>query len=207
MFAEGFAVRRPRERAASSSPTGRSSTRTYNVHHCGRAERLRLRRPGRVSRADRGARSSPAPERKFVYAYWPEFDALSHRHGVGSAEVRAHFDGAGCRLRRAAGAPGGHRHDARTDRRPRLHRLPAGGIHRAARRARGACCASRSAASGASRSATCRSRSASSRRRQRILRRSRGRPPEPGAAGRGLVRHRPRRIRVSRSESATWRLS
>jgi arylsulfatase A-like enzyme len=32
------------------------------------------------------------PGRKLVYAYWWEFDALSHRHGVASAEVRAHFD-------------------------------------------------------------------------------------------------------------------
>jgi len=26
------------------------------------------------------------------YAYWPEFDALAHRHGVASAEARAHFE-------------------------------------------------------------------------------------------------------------------
>src|SRR5262249_19622249 len=32
------------------------------------------------------------PERKFIYAYWPKFDTLSHQHGVGSPEVRAHFD-------------------------------------------------------------------------------------------------------------------
>jgi arylsulfatase A-like enzyme len=31
------------------------------------------------------------PDPKFVYAYWPEFDALSHRYGVGSNEARAHF--------------------------------------------------------------------------------------------------------------------
>jgi len=29
--------------------------------------------------------------RKFVYAYWPELDALAHRHGVASAPVTAHF--------------------------------------------------------------------------------------------------------------------
>jgi hypothetical protein len=30
-------------------------------------------------------------ERKYVYAYWPEFDSLAHAHGVGSAPVAAHF--------------------------------------------------------------------------------------------------------------------
>ncbi len=29
--------------------------------------------------------------RKFVYAYWPELDALAHQHGVESDEVAAHF--------------------------------------------------------------------------------------------------------------------
>ena len=31
-------------------------------------------------------------ERQFIYAYWPAFDALAHRYGVASPEVRAHFD-------------------------------------------------------------------------------------------------------------------
>jgi arylsulfatase A-like enzyme len=31
------------------------------------------------------------PDPKYIYAYWPEFDALSHRFGNGSAETRAHF--------------------------------------------------------------------------------------------------------------------
>ena len=30
-------------------------------------------------------------ERSYIYAYWPEFDALSHAHGVGSAAVAAHL--------------------------------------------------------------------------------------------------------------------
>ena len=30
-------------------------------------------------------------ERKYVYAYWPEFDSLAHAHGVGSRPVAAHF--------------------------------------------------------------------------------------------------------------------
>jgi hypothetical protein len=62
----------------------------YNVHHCGSAERLAYDDlEGLLAQTAAAVRSGP--ERKFVYAYWPEFDALSHRHGVGSAEVRAHF--------------------------------------------------------------------------------------------------------------------
>jgi len=62
----------------------------YNLHHCGRAERLAYDDlAGFLEQTVRAVKSGP--ERKFVYAYWPEFDALSHQHGVGSAEVRAHF--------------------------------------------------------------------------------------------------------------------
>jgi len=62
----------------------------YNVHHCGRAERLAYDHlEGFVEQTVHAVKSGP--ERKFVYAYWPEFDALAHRHGVASAEVRAHF--------------------------------------------------------------------------------------------------------------------
>lgn len=63
---------------------------TYNLHHCGRAERLAYDKlEGLVEQTVAAVKSGPGP--KFVYAYWPEFDALSHRHGNGSAEVRAHF--------------------------------------------------------------------------------------------------------------------
>ncbi len=63
----------------------------YNLHHTRGAER----RPydnlaGFLDETANAVKSGP--ERKFVYAYWWEFDALSHRHGVGSPEVRAHFD-------------------------------------------------------------------------------------------------------------------
>ena len=62
----------------------------YNVHHCGRAERLAYDDlPGFLEQTVCAVKSGP--ERKFVYAYWPEFDALSHQHGVGSAAVGAHF--------------------------------------------------------------------------------------------------------------------
>ncbi len=30
-------------------------------------------------------------QRKYIYAYWPEFDGLAHEHGVGSNEVARHF--------------------------------------------------------------------------------------------------------------------
>jgi hypothetical protein len=64
---------------------------TYNRHHCGRAERRAYDSlAGLVEQTVAAVRSGP--ERKFVYAYWPEFDALAHRHGVASAAVRAHFD-------------------------------------------------------------------------------------------------------------------
>jgi hypothetical protein len=63
----------------------------YNAHHCGRAERLAYDDlQGLVDQTAAAVKSGA--ERKFVYAYWPEFDALSHQHGVASAQVRAHFD-------------------------------------------------------------------------------------------------------------------
>jgi len=63
---------------------------TYNLHHCGGAERRAYDRlDGLVAETVAAVKSSPEP--KFVYAYWPEFDALSHRHGNGSPEARAHF--------------------------------------------------------------------------------------------------------------------
>jgi hypothetical protein len=63
----------------------------YNVRHCGGAERLAYDDlPGFLEQIVRAVKSGP--ERKFIYAYWPQFDALSHQHGVGSAEVQAHFD-------------------------------------------------------------------------------------------------------------------
>jgi predicted AlkP superfamily pyrophosphatase or phosphodiesterase len=63
---------------------------TYNVFHCGRAERRAYANlEGFVEQTVAAVKSGP--QRKLVYAYWPDFDRLSHLHGVGSAEVRAHF--------------------------------------------------------------------------------------------------------------------
>jgi hypothetical protein len=62
----------------------------YNAHHCGRSERLAYDDlPGFLEQTVRAVKSGP--ERKLVYAYWPEFDSLAHQHGVGSAQVHAHF--------------------------------------------------------------------------------------------------------------------
>jgi hypothetical protein len=62
----------------------------YNVHHCGGAERLAYDDlEGFLAQTVAAVKSGP--QKKLVYAYWPDFDALSHQHGVGSAEVRAHF--------------------------------------------------------------------------------------------------------------------
>jgi hypothetical protein len=62
----------------------------YNVHHNGSAERRAYDDlAGFIEQTAEAVRSGP--ERKLVYAYWPDFDALAHRHGVGSAQVRAHF--------------------------------------------------------------------------------------------------------------------
>src|SRR5258706_1735879 len=64
---------------------------TYNAFHCGSAQRRSYGDlEGFVEQTAAAVRSGP--ERKFIYAYWPQFDSLSHQHGVGSPEVRAHFD-------------------------------------------------------------------------------------------------------------------
>jgi hypothetical protein len=78
----------------------------YNRFHCGRAER----RPytsldGFVSETEAAVKSGG--ERKFVYAYWPEYDSTSHPHGHESAAALAQlaaFDAAfGALLARLAG--------------------------------------------------------------------------------------------------------
>jgi Type I phosphodiesterase / nucleotide pyrophosphatase len=63
---------------------------TYNRHHCGRTERLAYDNlEGFLAQTVAAVKSGPA--RKLVYAYWPEFDALAHQHGVASEPVRAHY--------------------------------------------------------------------------------------------------------------------
>ena len=63
----------------------------YNRHHCGRAERRAYDNlQGLVDETLNAVNSGP--EKKFIYAYWPEFDTLAHRYGVESPEARAQFE-------------------------------------------------------------------------------------------------------------------
>ena len=62
----------------------------YNVHHCAGAERLPYDNLERfVGQVEAAVKSGP--QRKFVYAYWPEYDAISHRYGSLSAEAAREF--------------------------------------------------------------------------------------------------------------------
>jgi len=62
----------------------------YNVHHSGRAERRAYDNlAGFLDETVNAVKSGPG--RKLVYAYLWQLDALAHRHGVASAEVRDHF--------------------------------------------------------------------------------------------------------------------
>ncbi|HEX5093118.1 MAG TPA: alkaline phosphatase family protein, partial [Burkholderiales bacterium] len=63
---------------------------TYNLHHCAGAERRAYNTLAELVEEMVAAVKS-GPEAKYIYAYWPEFDGLSHRHGNASAEVRGHF--------------------------------------------------------------------------------------------------------------------
>ena len=63
----------------------------YNLRHCHGAERRAYETlDGLILEIEKAVKSGP--ERKFVYAYWPEFDALSHRYGSESAEAFAQFE-------------------------------------------------------------------------------------------------------------------
>ena len=58
----------------------------YNLYHCARAERRAYDSLERfVAEVEAAVKSGP--ERKFVYAYWPAYDATSHRYGSESAEA------------------------------------------------------------------------------------------------------------------------
>ncbi len=63
----------------------------YNLHHSGNAERRAYDDlDGLVAEVAAAVRSGA--ERKFIYAYWPEFDTQSHRHGVASEQARIEFE-------------------------------------------------------------------------------------------------------------------
>ena len=63
----------------------------YNLYHCAAAERRAYDTLERfVAEVEAAVKSGP--ERKFVYAYWPAYDATSHRYGSLSAEAAREFE-------------------------------------------------------------------------------------------------------------------
>ena len=63
----------------------------YNLYHCAAAERRAYDSLERFV-AEVVAAVKSGPERKFVYAYWPAYDAVSHRYGSLSAEAAREFE-------------------------------------------------------------------------------------------------------------------
>ena len=60
----------------------------YNVRHCRGAEVLAYQSVGElVSTVEKAVKSGG--ERKFIYAYWPDYDTASHQYGCESAEALA----------------------------------------------------------------------------------------------------------------------
>ncbi|HJY78876.1 MAG TPA: alkaline phosphatase family protein [Burkholderiales bacterium] len=63
----------------------------YNLYHCAAAERRAYDSLERfVAEVEAAVKSGP--ERKFIYAYWPAYDATSHRYGSLSAEAAREFE-------------------------------------------------------------------------------------------------------------------
>jgi hypothetical protein len=62
----------------------------YNTHHCRGAQRVAYETLDELVEQIEKAVKSGA-ERKFIYAYWPLYDMVSHRHGAGSAEAFEQF--------------------------------------------------------------------------------------------------------------------
>ena len=62
----------------------------YNRHHCGRAERRAYDDLDGLVRETEAAVKSGS-DRKFVYAYWPMYDTISHRHGAESEQAAQQF--------------------------------------------------------------------------------------------------------------------
>lgn len=62
----------------------------FNRSHSGRATSLAYENlDGMFDALQHLARDSS--QQKYVYAYWPDFDRLSHQHGNSSEQVRAHY--------------------------------------------------------------------------------------------------------------------
>jgi hypothetical protein len=63
----------------------------YNRVHCRGAERLAYGNADElVAQVERAVKASG--ERKFIYAYWPHFDAISHRFGCDSVQAAREFE-------------------------------------------------------------------------------------------------------------------
>jgi len=63
----------------------------YNLRHCRGAERVAYQTLDElVARVEAAVKSGG--ERKFIYAYWPLYDQVSHRYGSESAEAFAQFE-------------------------------------------------------------------------------------------------------------------
>ena len=62
----------------------------YNRRHCEGAERRAYQTVDELV-AEVEAAVKSGPERKFIYAYWPEYDAVSHRFGCESPQALARF--------------------------------------------------------------------------------------------------------------------
>jgi hypothetical protein len=63
----------------------------YNLSHCAGAERRAYDTLERfVDQVEAAVKSGP--ERKFVYAYWPDYDATSHRYGSEGPEAARELD-------------------------------------------------------------------------------------------------------------------
>jgi len=63
----------------------------YNVRHCEGAERHAYETlQGFVSEIEKAVKSGS--ERKFIYAYWPWYDTISHQRGSESAEAAAELE-------------------------------------------------------------------------------------------------------------------
>ena len=62
----------------------------YTLAHGATAKRHAYRSLGQCFERVRHILSS-STTRQYVYAYWPEFDSLSHACGIGSAQAAAHF--------------------------------------------------------------------------------------------------------------------
>jgi hypothetical protein len=63
----------------------------YNAHHCAGAERRAFDSLGQLVEQVEAAVKS-GPERKFVYAYWPAYDTISHRYGALSTAAAREFE-------------------------------------------------------------------------------------------------------------------